>query len=156
MSSSDRRARRTVLVLMAVRHLSGPTIHLLISPMIGILECHHLRFSAIRTTRRLTQSVLLIQVNFFMPLTPRLKNVPNWDRFTIVGTNQEIFKDYLRLTAASLLDNFFVPVNYIISINHAGTKTRTNSPILSFTTNSSRTQEAMARKKQVSLGLQPV
>ncbi|KII85821.1 hypothetical protein PLICRDRAFT_44236 [Plicaturopsis crispa FD-325 SS-3] len=25
-------------------------------------------------------------------------NVPNWDRYTIVGTNQEIFKDYLRLT----------------------------------------------------------
>ncbi|GJE91130.1 hypothetical protein PsYK624_072790 [Phanerochaete sordida] len=26
-------------------------------------------------------------------------NVPNWDRYTIVGTNQEIFKDYLRLTS---------------------------------------------------------
>ncbi|KAH8071801.1 SAC3/GANP/Nin1/mts3/eIF-3 p25 family-domain-containing protein [Cristinia sonorae] len=26
-------------------------------------------------------------------------NVPNWDRFTIVGTNKEIFKDYLRLTS---------------------------------------------------------
>ncbi|KAI0644191.1 SAC3/GANP/Nin1/mts3/eIF-3 p25 family-domain-containing protein [Trametes meyenii] len=26
-------------------------------------------------------------------------NVPNWDRFTIVGTSQEIFKDYLRLTS---------------------------------------------------------
>jgi len=25
-------------------------------------------------------------------------NVPNWDRFTIVGTSQQIFKDYLRLT----------------------------------------------------------
>jgi len=25
--------------------------------------------------------------------------VPNWDRFTIVGTSQEIFKDYLRLTS---------------------------------------------------------
>ncbi|KAI0788796.1 SAC3/GANP/Nin1/mts3/eIF-3 p25 family-domain-containing protein [Abortiporus biennis] len=26
-------------------------------------------------------------------------NVPNWDRYTIVGTSQEIFKDYLRLTS---------------------------------------------------------
>ncbi|RDX48240.1 hypothetical protein OH76DRAFT_1440771 [Lentinus brumalis] len=26
-------------------------------------------------------------------------NVPNWDRFTIVGTSTEIFKDYLRLTS---------------------------------------------------------
>lgn len=26
-------------------------------------------------------------------------NVPNWDRFTIVGTLQETFKDYLRLTS---------------------------------------------------------
>ncbi|KIM56498.1 hypothetical protein SCLCIDRAFT_132508 [Scleroderma citrinum Foug A] len=26
-------------------------------------------------------------------------NVPNWDRYTIVGTNQELFKDYLRLTS---------------------------------------------------------
>ncbi|KAI0705133.1 SAC3/GANP/Nin1/mts3/eIF-3 p25 family-domain-containing protein [Cytidiella melzeri] len=26
-------------------------------------------------------------------------NVPNWDRFTIVGTSQEKFKDYLRLTS---------------------------------------------------------
>lgn len=25
--------------------------------------------------------------------------MPNWDRFTIVGTSQEIFKDYLRLTS---------------------------------------------------------
>ncbi|THH27381.1 hypothetical protein EUX98_g6801, partial [Antrodiella citrinella] len=26
-------------------------------------------------------------------------NVPNWDRFTIVGTSRELFKDYLRLTS---------------------------------------------------------
>jgi hypothetical protein len=26
-------------------------------------------------------------------------NVPNWDQYTIVGTSQEIFKDYLRLTS---------------------------------------------------------
>jgi hypothetical protein len=26
-------------------------------------------------------------------------NVPNWDRHTIVGTNPELFKDYLRLTS---------------------------------------------------------
>ncbi|KAI0033678.1 SAC3/GANP/Nin1/mts3/eIF-3 p25 family-domain-containing protein [Vararia minispora EC-137] len=26
-------------------------------------------------------------------------NVPNWDKFTIVGTSREIFKDYLRLTS---------------------------------------------------------
>ena len=30
-----------------------------------------------------------------------VQNVPNWDRFTIVGTSQEIFKDYLRLTSVS-------------------------------------------------------
>lgn len=28
-----------------------------------------------------------------------LQNVIDWDRFTIVGTSQEIFKDYLRLTS---------------------------------------------------------
>lgn len=28
-----------------------------------------------------------------------LQNVPNWDRHTIVGTNLELFKDYLRLTS---------------------------------------------------------
>jgi hypothetical protein len=27
------------------------------------------------------------------------QNVPNWDQYTIVGTCQEIFKDYLRLTS---------------------------------------------------------
>lgn len=27
------------------------------------------------------------------------QNVPNWDRHTIVGTNTELFKDYLRLTS---------------------------------------------------------
>ncbi|CCM00363.1 uncharacterized protein FIBRA_02393 [Fibroporia radiculosa] len=32
-------------------------------------------------------------------------NVPNWDRFTIVGTSQETFKDYLRLTSASISIN---------------------------------------------------
>ncbi|KAH7926432.1 hypothetical protein BV22DRAFT_1063024 [Leucogyrophana mollusca] len=26
-------------------------------------------------------------------------NVPNWDKYTIVGTSQELFKDYLRLTS---------------------------------------------------------
>ena len=26
-------------------------------------------------------------------------SVPNWDKYTIIGTNQEIFKDYLRLTS---------------------------------------------------------
>jgi hypothetical protein len=31
-----------------------------------------------------------------------LQNVPNWDRFTIVGTNQNIFKDYLRLTTVRM------------------------------------------------------
>jgi hypothetical protein len=30
--------------------------------------------------------------------------VPNWDRYTIVGTNQEVFKDYLRLTTVCTLN----------------------------------------------------
>lgn len=35
-----------------------------------------------------------------------VQNVPNWDRFTIVGTNQEIFKDYLRLTMVRSILHF--------------------------------------------------
>ena len=31
-----------------------------------------------------------------------LQNVPNWDQHTIVGTCQEIFKDYLRLTSVRI------------------------------------------------------
>jgi hypothetical protein len=33
---------------------------------------------------------------------PLLQNVPNWDQHTIVGTSQEIFKDYLRLTSVRI------------------------------------------------------
>jgi hypothetical protein len=32
-----------------------------------------------------------------------LQNVPNWDQHTIVGTSQEIFKDYLRLTSVRIV-----------------------------------------------------
>jgi hypothetical protein len=32
-----------------------------------------------------------------------LQNVPNWDQHTIVGTSQEIFKDYLRLTSVRVV-----------------------------------------------------
>ena len=32
-----------------------------------------------------------------------LQNVPNWDQHTIVGTCQEIFKDYLRLTSVRIV-----------------------------------------------------
>ena len=32
-----------------------------------------------------------------------LQNVPNWDQHTIVGTSQEIFKDYLRLTSVRVI-----------------------------------------------------
>ena len=31
-----------------------------------------------------------------------MQNVPNWDRHTIVGTSQEVFKDYLRLTSVNI------------------------------------------------------
>lgn len=31
------------------------------------------------------------------------QNVPNWDQYTIVGTSQEIFKDYLRLTSVRVV-----------------------------------------------------
>lgn len=34
-------------------------------------------------------------------LTYCSQNVIDWDRFTIVGTSQELFKDYLRLTSVS-------------------------------------------------------
>ncbi|KIY52836.1 hypothetical protein FISHEDRAFT_63536 [Fistulina hepatica ATCC 64428] len=33
--------------------------------------------------------------------TPQTEDELDWDRFTIVGTNEEIFKEYLRLTSAS-------------------------------------------------------
>jgi len=36
---------------------------------------------------------------FLLNLTDILQNVFDWDRYTIVGTSQEIFKDYLRLTS---------------------------------------------------------
>ena len=34
------------------------------------------------------------------------QNVPNWDQHTIVGTSQEIFKDYLRLTSVRITCHF--------------------------------------------------
>ena len=34
------------------------------------------------------------------------QNVPNWDQHTIVGTSQEIFKDYLRLTSVRIACRF--------------------------------------------------
>lgn len=34
------------------------------------------------------------------------QNVPNWDQHTIVGTSQEIFKDYLRLTSVRIACHF--------------------------------------------------
>jgi hypothetical protein len=34
------------------------------------------------------------------------QNVPNWDQHTIVGTSQEIFKDYLRLTSVRIARHF--------------------------------------------------
>jgi len=39
-----------------------------------------------------------------------LQNVPNWDQHTIVGTSQEIFKDYLRLTSVRIAFLFFTIV----------------------------------------------
>jgi hypothetical protein len=38
-------------------------------------------------------------------LTDYVQNVPNWDRYTIVGTNQEVFKDYLRLTTVCFCEH---------------------------------------------------
>jgi hypothetical protein len=38
------------------------------------------------------------------------QNVPNWDQYTIVGTSQEIFKDYLRLTSVRAFFFSFVIV----------------------------------------------
>jgi hypothetical protein len=37
-----------------------------------------------------------------LPTLPPSQNVPNWDQHTIVGTSQEIFKDYLRLTSVRI------------------------------------------------------
>lgn len=53
-------------------------------------------------------------VNTFMlswisVLTRKIQNVIDWDRYTIVGTNQEIFKDYLRLTTVGVLCHDFGP-----------------------------------------------
>lgn len=42
--------------------------------------------------------VWLVSDSAFSAPNDSVQNVPNWDRFTIVGTNPETFKDYLRLT----------------------------------------------------------
>ena len=56
-----------------------------------------LRLDLTRTTRRRIRSVWFL--HFLSPTDNFLQNVPNWDRHTIVGTNPELFKDYLRLTS---------------------------------------------------------
>jgi hypothetical protein len=71
-------------------------------------------------------------------------NVPNWDQHTIVGTSQEIFKDYLRLTSVRIachssgLSEVF---RWIL-----GPKTRSNTSVPCSPTNANRTQETMARE----------
>lgn len=54
-----------------------------------------------------------ITVRMYTQWSMPLQNVPNWDKHTIVGTSQEIFKDYLRLTSvsAALLIAPRVPLN---------------------------------------------
>ena len=42
------------------------------------------------------------------------KNVIDWDRFTIVGTSQELFKDYLRLTSVSVSFSAAVHLNIVM------------------------------------------
>lgn len=56
------------------------------------------------------------------------QNVPNWDRYTIVGTKQEIFKDYLRLTSVSIA---IWRVSYLeaTSFFPLGTETRTDTAL---------------------------
>ncbi len=53
-------------------------------------------------------SVLSYGAAFCRERTDKSQNVPNWDRFTIVGTSQEIFKDYLRLTSVSFVFGCYV------------------------------------------------
>jgi hypothetical protein len=74
-----------------------------------------------------------------------LQNVPNWDQHTIVGTCQEIFKDYLRLTSVRIACHFMglsdVFFRWIL-----GPKSRTNTSVPCPSANANRTQEAMARE----------
>lgn len=51
------------------------------------------------TSPKQTRSVSRLVLTPCREFTDEAQNVPNWDRFTIVGTSTEIFKDYLRLTS---------------------------------------------------------
>ena len=72
------------------------------------------------------------------------QNVPNWDQHTIVGTSQEIFKDYLRLTSVRVASHSSGLSE--ISRSILGTKARTNTSVPRSSANANRTQEAMARE----------
>ena len=72
------------------------------------------------------------------------QNVPNWDQHTIVGTSQEIFKDYLRLTSVRIACHF-VGLSEVLRWT-LGPKTRTNTSVRCSSANTNRTQEAMARE----------
>lgn len=54
------------------------------------------------TILKQTRYVVLIEVGQAKKLNNE-QNVIEWDRHTIVGVSQEIFKDYLRLTTVSTL-----------------------------------------------------
>ncbi len=59
---------------------------------------------------RQTRSVPRLVPVFCRERADKTQNVPNWDRFTIVGTSTEIFKDYLRLTSVSVHELEFASV----------------------------------------------
>ncbi len=77
-------------------------------------------------------------------IVPLPQNVPNWDQHTIVGTSQEIFKDYLRLTSVRIARHSAGLSEVFLSI--VGPKARTNTSVPCSSANANRTQEAMARE----------
>lgn len=91
--------------------------------------------------------------------------MPNWDRYTIVGTSAEIFKDYLRLTSVSRvirvrrglgcrLTFFYLPRDTsTLYLASKGTQTGTNSSLPRSPRDTEPAQEEVAREGHVQLDM---
>ena len=76
----------------------------------------------------------------------------DWDKYTIVGTSQQIFKDYLRLTTVRAM-----PANiFCDDIFGPGTGRERHSTSEDLRKDFSRTQETMAPKQWLPLDMQSV
>jgi hypothetical protein len=89
------RDRRTLVIAVDTAADSRQTITIYFGTASPLVR-HLLGAQADMMTPRLIPYVVVTIA--YLQLTNYVQNVPNWDRYTIVGTNQEIFKDYLRLT----------------------------------------------------------